>query len=223
MTSFSFVELFSNDYKNKINIIINDTDFNDNSVLSKILQFDDKFFKKNNLVYNNGIPIRSLINYNINIDQWTSYIKAMKIGIKELNQHEINQLEKFLAVTGGSQKLWNQISIYNKKNKVRNFYEYLENYINPKSNCHDKFKLYKKWQYYFRGASQINDDNWIKGNFNKEIGFDCALKYNKNEFNENIKRIKHQIIKEFILNNIDLPDSLFIKQYNYSILFPKSS
>ena len=217
MNSYSFVEIFTKDYSNKIKVIINDNDFNDNSVLSKLLQFDDNFFKKNNLNYKNGIVVRSLINYNINIDQWTSYIKAKKIGIKELNCFELSELEKFLAITGGSEKLWNQLYIINKNNTIKIFYDNLEYNINPTCEMNDKFKIYKKWNYYFRGSAKINDDNWIKGNFNRDVGFHCALKYTQNELNDHIDRIKKNIIKEFELNNIELPESIFLKQYDYKL------
>ena len=223
MTSFSLVKLFTTNYSNTINVIINDKDFNDNSILSKLLLFDDKIFKNNKLEYENGLAIRSLLNYNININQWTSYIKAIKIGIEELNTCELKDLEKFLAITGGSQKLWDQLHIINKNKRMKIFYDNLEYNINPKCETNDKFKIYKKWKYYHRGAIQIKDDNWIKGNYNKEIGFECALKYTKNELDDNIDRIKNQIINKFKLNNIHLPHSLFIKQYNYSIIFEKTS
>ena len=223
MDSFSLVKIFTKTYSNSINVIINDKDFNDNSVLSKLLKFDDNFFKKNELKYENGLAIRSLLDYNINIDQWTSYIKATKIGIKELNNCELKDLENFLAITGGSEKLWNQIAIINKNNRLKLFYDNLEYNINPKCETNDKFKIYKKWNYYHRGSTIINDDNWIKGNFNKDVGFHCALKYTQNELNDNIDRIKNKIINEFKINNIDLPCSLFLKQYNYSFIFEKTS
>ena len=223
MTSFSLVKLFSTNYSNTINVIINDKDFNDNSILSKLLLYDDKIFKNNKLEYENGLAVRSLLNYNININQWTSYIKAIKIGIEELNTCELKDLENFLAITGGSQKLWDKLHIINKNKRMRIFYDNLEYNINPKCETNDKFKIYKKWKYYHGGAIQIKDDNWIKGNFNKEIGFECALKYTQKEFIDNIDRIKKNISNKFKLNNIELPHSLFIKQYNYSIIFEKST
>lgn len=223
MKTFSIVKLFSRNYSTTMDVIINDNEFNDNSVLSKLLKFDDINFKKNKLEYENGFAIRSLLNYNINIDQWTSYIKAIKIGIKELSICELKELETFLAITGGSQKLWDQLHIINKNNRMKVFYDNLEYNINPTYESNDKFKIYKKWKYFHSGAIQIKDDNWIKGNFNKNIGFECALKYSQNEFKDNINRIINQITNEFKLNNIELPNSLFLKHYNYSIIFSKSS
>jgi hypothetical protein len=217
MSQISFVKLYNENYSNIIKIAINNDEYNDNSVLSKILQFDDKFFKKNELKCENGIVIRSLINYNINIEQWTSFIKAKKIGIDQLNHTELNNLYTFLSITGGSEKLWNQLYIINKKNRIKIFYDNLGYIINPTSQINDKFKIYKKWAYYFRGAIQIKDDNWIKGNFNRDVGFHCALKYTQNELNDHIDRIKKNIIKEFELNNIELPESIFLKQYDYKL------
>jgi hypothetical protein len=217
--NISFVELYNSDYSKKIKIVINDNKFNDGSVLSKLLKFDDKFFKDNIQKYDNGIIIRSLIDYNININHWTTYIKAKEIGVQNIENSDINILYEFLAITGGSNNLWIQLENKIINNKKRHFYNKLEINLNPNCSINDKYNIYKKWKYFHRGAREINDDNWVKGTFRNEIGFICGLKYTNTEFQENIERIKEKIINDLKINEItiSLNKKLYLPTYQYEI------
>ena len=211
----SFLELYA-DKKNKrkIKVIINDEDFNNDSVLSNLLGYNDSRFKSVDNKQFKGQVLRSLIDYGIDIEHWQAYVKVKKMGILSLNYTEKQNLEELLIRVGGEEKIWEDFNKYNTINREKSLKRELKYILNPVSKYHDEFKIAKIWKKMKIGDLGSNQTGKIIGNCSEGWYWIGIIETEPDMIEKKVLEISIKVKKLYLEDNLEMPGDLMIDCYN---------
>ena len=216
----SFLELYS-DKKNKrkIKVIINDEEYNNDSVLSNLLGYNDSRFKSVDNKQFKGQVLRSLIDYGIDIEHWQAYVKVKKMGMRSLSYSEKQNLEEILIRVGGEEKIWKDFNNYLTISRHKSLKVDLKYMLNPSSKCHDEFKIAKKWVKQTMGGLGNNQTGKIIGNCSDGWYWIGIIETEPEMIEKKIAEVSAKVKKLYLEHNLEMPDDLLIDCYNRVLIY----